>query len=102
QRLPRPGDLSIVLSGNGAPVAIIELTAVEHVPFREVTSAFAADEGEGDGTLAWWRAAHKSYFGRVAAKLGGGFDEATPVLCQRFRVLWPKEREPSSRARAGL
>jgi uncharacterized protein YhfF len=50
--------------------------------------AFAADEGEGDGTLAWWRTAHLDYFGRVAAKLGCEFNENMPVICQRFRLVW--------------
>lgn len=87
--LPKAGDLSIVLDGKGDPVAIIELTSVDVVPFGEVDEAFAAFEGEGDGTLAWWRQAHTWYFGRVCERLGGTFDEATPVLCQRFRKVWP-------------
>ena len=68
--LPLPGDVSIVTHSDGTP------------------PAFAADEGEGDGTLAWWRAAHRKYFSRVCARLGCEFDEAAPVLCQRFRLVW--------------
>jgi len=85
--LPKAGDVSIVMRADGAPVAIIELLDVRHVPFQTVDAAFAAEEGEGDGTLAWWQAAHRRYFSRVSAKLGGTFDETTPVICQRFRVL---------------
>ena len=73
-------------------MAIIELIEVRHVPFQTVDATFAADEGEGDGTLEWWRAAHRGYFGRVSAKLGAKFDEMTPVICQRFRLLWTGER----------
>lgn len=86
--LPAAGDVSIVMRADGAPVAIIELIEVRHVPFQAVDAAFAADEGEGDGSLAWWQAAHRRYFGRVCARLGGEFDETTPVICQRFRRLW--------------
>lgn len=85
---PAAGDLSIVLLGDGAPVALIELVEVRHVPFQAVDAAFAADEGEGDGSLAWWQAAHRRYFGRVCARLGGQFDETTTVICQRFRLVW--------------
>ena len=92
--LPAAGDVSIVLLGNGAPVAIIELVEVRHVPFQAVDAAFAADEGEGDGSLAWWQAAHREYFGRVCARLGGQFDETTPVICQRFRLVFRGETEP--------
>jgi uncharacterized protein YhfF len=86
--LPAAGDVSIVTRGDGSPVAVIELVEVRWVPFQEVDAAFAAEEGEGDGTLAWWQAAHRNYFGRVCARQGASFDETTPVICQRFRTLW--------------
>jgi len=86
--LPTAGDVSIVMRSDGVPVAIIELVEVRHVPFHAVDAAFAADEGEGDGTLAWWQVAHRRYFGRVCDRLGGKFDETTPVICQRFRLVW--------------
>ena len=86
--LPVAGDVSIVTLSDGTPVAIIELVEVRHVPFQAVDSAFAADEGEGDGSLAWWQAAHRRYFGRVCARLGSELDEAAPVVCQRFRLVW--------------
>jgi uncharacterized protein YhfF len=86
--LPEAGDVSIVTLADSAPAAIIELVEVRHIPFQLVDTAFAADEGEGDGSLAWWQAAHRSYFGRVCARLGQEFDETTLVICQRFRLLW--------------
>ena len=91
--LPAVGDVSIVTLANGTPVAIIELVEVREIPFQAVDAAFAAAEGEGDGTLVWWQAAHRRYFVRVCARLGGTFDETTPVICQRFRVLWNGESE---------
>ena len=92
--LPKAGDLSIILDGKGVPVAIIERTSVELVPFHAVDAEFAAHEGEGDGSLGYWRDAHTSYFNAVCARLGGSLEENTPVLCQRFRRVWP--RSPSS------
>ena len=86
--LPAAGDVSIVLRADGSPVAIIELTEVRHVPFQAVDATFAAAEGEGDLTLAGWQTAHRKYFQRVSAKLGCAFDEDTPVICQRFRLVW--------------
>lgn len=91
--LPAAGDVSIVTRADGIPVAIIELVEVRHVPFQAVDAAFAADEGEGDGTLAWWQAAHRMYFSRVSARLGDKFDETTPVICQRFRLVWSGDSE---------
>ena len=88
QPLPKAGDVAVVTRADGTPIAIIELAEVRHVPFKAVDAAFAAAEGEGDGTLGSWRAAHREYFGRVANKLGAAFDENTAVICQRFRVVW--------------
>jgi uncharacterized protein YhfF len=86
---PQAGDLSIILNGAGDPVAIIERTAVDLVPFHAVDAAFAAQEREGDGSLAYWRQAHTWYFSRVCEKLGGSLEDTTLVLCQRFTVVWP-------------
>jgi uncharacterized protein YhfF len=86
--LPRAGDLSIVVHGDGRPAALIELTKVDSVPFDEVDEAYAAVEGEGDGSLAYWRDAHERYFNEVCRRLGGRFDGRTPVICQTFRVVW--------------
>lgn len=87
--LPKAGDLSLILDGKGQPVAIIARTSVDLVSFGAVDAEFAAREGEGDGSLRFWRSAHTAYFGRVCARLGGTLDAATPVLCQRFACVWP-------------
>jgi uncharacterized protein YhfF len=89
EALPRAGDLSIVLDGSGNPVAIIERTSVEVVPFQEVTAEFAATECEGDGSLKYWQEAHTWYFSQVFDRLGGKLEATTPVLCQCFNVVWP-------------
>ena len=91
--LPHAGDLSIILDGTGNPVAIIERTSVALVVFGSISAEFAAIEGEGDGSLAFWREAHTWYFNSVCTRLGGAFDETTPILCQRFRRVWPKPVE---------
>jgi len=88
--LPRAGDLSIILDGAGEPVCIIERTSVDLVPFHAVDEEFAACEGEGDGSLGYWRDAHTRYFNGVCSRLGGRLEERTPVLCQRFRLVWPR------------
>lgn len=93
ERLPAAGDVSIVTRADNSPVAVIELVEVRLVAFQAVDAAFAAVEGEGDGSLNWWRAAHQTYFSRVCKRVGGQFEYATPVLCQVFRVVWPSDGE---------
>ena len=88
ERLAAPGDLSVVTNWAGTPLCIIETLSVEVVPFRSVTAEFAAVEGEGDGSLEFWRRAHRAYFGRECARLGRTFTEDMPVVCERFELKY--------------
>jgi uncharacterized protein YhfF len=86
--LPRPGDLSIVTDFSGSPLCVIETMAVEVVPFDEVSASFAATEGEGDGSLAYWRRVHTDFFGRECERLGRQPHPRMPVVCERFEVVY--------------
>lgn len=88
--VPVPGDLSIILDGAGRPRALIVTTAIEVVPFAEVGAEHAAAEGEGDLSLEHWRRVHETFFAGELTEVGLGFDETTPVVCERFRLLDPK------------
>ena len=89
KRAPAPGDLSIVTDWAGSPLCVIETTAVEVTAFEDVDEDFAAAEGEGDGSLRHWRAAHEAYFGRVCERLGREPSTRMEVVCERFRVIFP-------------
>ena len=75
-----PGERWIVLDGRGEPRCVIETTEVTYRRFNEVDATFAHDEGEGDRSLAYWRDAHRAYFGRL-----GMFSEDMKLMCERFR-----------------
>ena len=85
---PKPLDLSVVTNWSGAPLCVIETTAVDVVPYDRVSEEFAATEGEGDGSLRFWREAHWRYFGRECARIGRKPDLQMPVVCERFRVVY--------------
>jgi uncharacterized protein YhfF len=87
--LPIVGAMSIILRGDLKPVAIIERRLVSVIPFESVDENYAAIEGEGDGSLSYWRESHIDYFTNVCARLGGRFDAKTPVICQVFELRWP-------------
>jgi len=89
EALPRAGDLSIVTDGSGTPRCVIETLSVEVVPFRDVSAAFAATEGEGDGSLAYWRQVHRAFFTRECVAAGREFTESMEVVCERFVVRYP-------------
>ena len=55
--IPKAGDLSVVTRWDGQPVCVIETTRVEIHPSDEGDADSAATEGEGDGSLAYWREA---------------------------------------------
>jgi uncharacterized protein YhfF len=65
------------------------MTRVDVKPFRAIDSADAWDEGEGDRSLEYWRAAHIKYFAAEAARAGLTFREDDEVMFCRFEVLWP-------------
>lgn len=87
--IPTIGTLGIVLDGKGHPRALLVTTAVEVVPFDEVSEEHAALEGEGDRSLAYWREAHQHYFTEIADH-EHGFSEDMPVVLERFELVWPK------------
>lgn len=82
EAMPVVGRRDIALAWDGRPAVVIETMEVRVMPFDEVDAAFAADEGEGDGTLEFWRRAHEGYFTRH-----GGFDPKMLLVCERFRVV---------------
>lgn len=88
ESLPQVGDLSVILAGDERPVCIIETTELRTLPFNEVDAVFAADEGEGDRSLAFWRDAHWHFFSRSCERIGREPRETMPVLCERFRVIF--------------
>ena len=93
RRAPQPGDLSVVTSWDGLPLCVIETTEVQVQAFEDVDEGFAAAEGEGDRSLAFWREVHWSYFGRVCDKLRRERSWQMPVVCERFRVVFVQEKD---------
>ena len=79
---PTLGERWIVLDGKKRPVCAIETIELTERRFDEIDEAFAFDEGEGDRTLASWRAGHETYFRRQ-----GRFAPDMPLICERFRLL---------------
>lgn len=87
QPLPRAGDIEIVLDFSGEPVLVTRIVQTEVVPFSDVTAEYAATEGEGDGSLDYWRRAHWSFFGRECARLQLELSDRMPVVCSVIEVV---------------
>ena len=91
--LPTPGLFWVVLDGRGEPRCIVETVEVTFRRYDEVDADFAAAEGEGDRSLAYWRAAHRRFFSRTLPAVGKQFATDMPLVCERFRVVYRGSEE---------
>ena len=72
----------VVQDGAGNPRAVIESTELVQRGFGEVDAAFAAEEGEGDISHAYWARAHQDCFTRE-----GTYAPDMMLWCERFRLV---------------
>ncbi|MDG4810569.1 ASCH domain-containing protein [Micromonospora sp. WMMD1120] len=90
--LPEVGERSAVVDSAGKRVAVIELTDVRVVRLADVDLRHAQDEGEGDESVAQWRAGHEAFWHspEVRAELADPdftVDDDTLVVTERFRLV---------------
>ena len=65
------------------------ITEVLIKPFNEIDEQFAFDYGEDARTLAQWRVECWEYFTTFCASIGREPSETMPLVCQRFRCVYP-------------
>ncbi|MEQ1832935.1 MAG: GNAT family N-acetyltransferase, partial [Candidatus Eisenbacteria bacterium] len=88
---PAVGSLSVMTDFAGTPLAVLAVTASNVVPFEDVGPEFAAREGEGDGSLEYWRRVHWAYFSRECASLRREPDPRMAIVCEEFALVYPPE-----------
>ena len=66
------------------PARMLEVSVI---PYDEVTAEYAAIEGEGDGSLQYWRRAHWPFFSRECQRIGREPSETMPVVCCVFELM---------------
>ena len=87
EEIAKTGDVEIVINHLNEPALVTRITSADVVPYSDVTAEYAAIEGEGDGSLEYWRKAHWAFFSRECARIGREPDESMPVVCSIFEVL---------------
>lgn len=92
EEMPEVGTRATVVDSAARPVAVIEVTGVRTVPLGEVDLEHALAEGEGDASVAEWRAGHERFWRgpEMRAAMGDAWfevDDATPVVLERFRLV---------------
>ena len=95
KRPPRPGDMSVVTNWEAMPLCVIETSQVDVSAFEDVDKVFAAAEGEADLTLKHWRRVHWAYFGQQCEELGRERSLSMPVVCERFSVIYRRDKSDS-------
>ncbi len=90
--LPEVGSRSVVVDSDDRPVAVIEVTGVRVVPLAQVDLAHVVDEGEGDTTVAEWRAGHERFWHSEEMRAGLGdpgftVHDGTLTVLERFRLV---------------
>ena len=93
EKLPEKGDISIITDWEGEPLCIIETIQADLKAFNEVDARHAYEEGEGDRSLDYWRKVHWEAFSKECAAIGEKPSEDMPLLCERFRVLFPEKEK---------
>ncbi|MEZ8142798.1 RNA-binding protein [Enterovibrio norvegicus FF-33] len=86
--MPEVGHLQVVTRWDGTPICIVEITSVSTCKYSDVTAEFAAAEGEGDKTLAWWREAHWQFFSLECQELDIKPSEDMMLVLERFKVVY--------------
>ncbi|MEU5949016.1 ASCH domain-containing protein [Micromonospora sp. NPDC047465] len=90
--LPVVGTRAAVVDSAGRRVAVIEVTDVRVSRLGDVDFDHARDEGEGDDSVAAWRAGHEDYWHGTDYRGWLGrpdftVNDDTPVVLERFRLV---------------
>ncbi|MBE6812752.1 MAG: ASCH domain-containing protein [Ruminococcaceae bacterium] len=91
--LPKAGQYSVVLDSRENAVCVIRTTLVYMCAFNKVSPLHAAKEGEGNGSLAYWRREHEDFFRKELSAIDLPFTRQTPVVCEEFELVYPKQKE---------
>ncbi|MGD8233535.1 ASCH domain-containing protein [Vibrio sp. TRT 1302] len=86
--MPQVGHLQVVTDWQGNPVCIVEISSVSTSRYCDVSAEFAAEEGEGDKSLQWWREAHWNFFSKECAELGIEPTQEMMLVLERFKVVY--------------
>jgi uncharacterized protein YhfF len=92
EELPAVGERELMVDSAGEGVAVLETTEVRVLPLSEVDLQHALDEGEGDTSVAEWRAGHTTFWQSAemrAALEDPEFtvDDTTMVVASRFVIV---------------
>jgi uncharacterized protein YhfF len=77
------GERQWLVDDAGKPIALIEYTAIDWVPFKDVSWDFVRSEGEGYTSVQQWQDSHAAFW----SEFGIAVNPETEVICYSFKVL---------------
>ncbi len=87
---PIPGSLSLLTGAGGRPMGIVETLSMAPLTLSQMDEAFSAAYAEWpdhtgfvQGMIEWYQSVDL------------GFTAETPLLAERFRVIWPTPKSPA-------
>ncbi len=91
--LPSVGQLTAVVDSADRRIAAIEVTEVRVLRLADVDLPHVLDEGEGDESVAQWRADHERFWhsAEMRAELGDPdftVNDDTLIVAERFRLVF--------------
>ncbi|WP_405645922.1 ASCH domain-containing protein [Streptomyces sp. NBC_00019] len=92
EALPQVGERFALLDSAERRIAVVEITDVRVLPLGEVDLQHALDEGEGDASVAQWRAGHEKFWNsdqlrQLLKDPEFVVDDDTLVVAERFRAV---------------
>ncbi len=86
--LPKIGDFLVVTNWAGEAQCLVQTTAVRLTPYFNIDAAYAALEGEGDQSLAYWKKVHWDYYTRELAAFDRLPRESMIIVCEEFKRVF--------------
>ncbi len=83
---PIPGSLSLLTGAAGRPMGIIETLSITALPLAQMDDAFRIAYAEWPDQASFERGMIEWYQG-----LDPNFTADTPLLAERFRLIWPND-----------
>lgn len=88
EKLPQPGEYSVIINSRDEAVCIIKTTKVYIEQFKNISEEHAFKEGEGDRSLEYWRRVHRRFFTEELSREGIEFSEDMKVVCEEFERVY--------------
>lgn len=88
EKLPQLGDLNIITDWEGRAKGIIRTVKVRLKPFFSISAEHARLEGEGDGSLEYWKKSHWEYYSQELEAFGKTPVVSMIIVCEEFELIY--------------